>query len=140
MNIILLFGFAVFLISGSVMLFCYKAVKSKLHDMHGTLQTTGTVIDLSESPDSDNETVYSPRIEFTISSGHKTIFTSETYFRPSPYAKGDTVIIRYNPDNPEKALLNNFFAQWGAIIIICTRSCIFLFFGFYIILIAIRVF
>jgi hypothetical protein len=74
--------------------------------------TTGIVIELEESTDSDNSCcVYSPVIEFDAN-GQTYTFESDNASYPPEYEVGEEVRVLYNPSNPNNAQINKASERW----------------------------
>ena len=138
MKTVILFGLIFTLFSGVVLFVCGYSAKTKFDKLQDSLEAEGTVIELIESTDSENDTVYSPRVEFTTKADKKVVFTSSSYFSPSPYSAGDKIKLRYKLSKPEEAEINNFFSLWGGLILIGAIASVFFFIGIYVILIALK--
>lgn len=64
------------------------------------------------------EISYHPIVEFTDARGNTIRFTSESGSNPPNHAQGETVSVRYIPDHPEKAEINDFLSLWmGALLL-----------------------
>lgn len=74
-------------------------------------KTTGQVIGLVQSTDSEGGTFYSPVVTFTI--GERTLqIQGQTASYPPAYRVGEEVEVVYNPDNISKAAINKFSELW----------------------------
>lgn len=71
---------------------------------------TGTVIRNVEV-DSDDGTSYKPVIEYEVDGATYT-YESINSSSPPAYRVGQEVSLRYNPDDPEDARINNLFELW----------------------------
>lgn len=76
----------------------------------------GKVIEYRRDVDEDNGVVYFPIVEFSAGNELYT-FESGTGSSSRPYQKGDAVAVLYHPDNPEKAEIESFWAQWLGVMI-----------------------
>ncbi len=79
----------------------------------------GTVIDLEYEQGSgkNNLGIYYPVITFIAQDGKTYTIRSSSGSNPPEYNKGEKVDIRYNPNNPNDVLLNDFFSQWGPVLL-----------------------
>ena len=73
--------------------------------------TQATVVDFAK-PD-DPEHVPCPIVEFVDASGGTQRATSRTCSSPSDYAKGDTVEVHYEPDDPDDVVVGSLFGVLG---------------------------
>ena len=77
----------------------------------------GEVIDLvlRSSHDGDSGTssgVYYPVVRFATAEGEYIEFQSGVGSQPPAYRIGDSVTVRYRPDNPYRARIDSFFQLW----------------------------
>ena len=68
------------------------------------VEAPGSVVGLRENCDSDGCT-YAPEIQFTTTSGQSIQFVSSYYSSPPAYDVGETVVVVYPPDTPDKAII-----------------------------------
>jgi hypothetical protein len=74
--------------------------------------TTGTVVQLEESDDSEGGCcVYSPVIEFEAN-GQTYSFEGDNASYPPAYEVGEEVSILYDPANPDTAQINKWTERW----------------------------
>lgn len=74
-------------------------------------KTTGQVIGLAQSTDSEGDTLYSPVVTFTV--GDRTLqIEGTTASYPPAYRVGQEVEVVYNPQNLSKAAINKFSELW----------------------------
>jgi len=122
----------IFFSIGSVLL--YKDIKFN----QSAQQTTGIVVDLMQKTCSrDNKTnnsysnrrwyeCWAPHVSFTTNKSQQYRFTDSKYQAPAAYQRGESVMVLYQPDNPQKAKVKNagaymmpgFFARFGALFLI----------------------
>jgi hypothetical protein len=74
---------------------------------------TGTVVELA-SVQGRRGYIYCPVVEFTISSGQTIQFTSDFGSRPAGHRVGQTVNVRYDPADPQKAEIESTLSTWFA--------------------------
>ena len=101
-----LIGIAV-LISGAV-----AAVKQSRKAARG-VAATGTVVDLVKqvfSPGSAG--VYCPVVDFTTAAGQPVRFESQFGTMPASHRVGQSIAIRYDPADPQKAEVDSATANW----------------------------
>lgn len=74
-------------------------------------KTTGQVIGLVQSTDSEGDTLYSPVATFTVGD-RKLQIEGMTASYPPAYRVGQEVEVVYNPQNLNKAAINKFSELW----------------------------
>lgn len=98
--------FAAFCLWGAYAL--YTAYKL---DTKGEI-TTGKVVELDESSDSDGGCcVYTPIIEFQVN-GQTYRFDGDNASYPPAYQIGETVPVIYDPEDPDTAQINKWSERW----------------------------
>ncbi|HVS82472.1 MAG TPA: DUF3592 domain-containing protein [Pyrinomonadaceae bacterium] len=101
-----LIGIAV-LISGGV-----AAVKQARKSGRG-VATTGTVVDLvSRVFNPGSAGVYCPVVEFTTALGQPVRFESQFGTMPASHQVGQSIAVRYDPADPQKAEVDSATANW----------------------------
>jgi hypothetical protein len=75
------------------------------------ITTTGTVVGLDWSSDSDGGSTASPIVEYTVN-GKTYSFEGDNSSNPPVYEKGQKVEIIYDPQDPETAQINSFYERW----------------------------
>ena len=101
-----LIGLAV-LIGGVV-----TAVKQSRKTARGAT-ASGTVVDLVQrvfNPGSAG--VYCPLVQFTTASGQPVRFESGFGTMPASHRVGQTIAVRYDPDDPQKAEVDSATSRW----------------------------
>lgn len=78
------------------------------------LTTTGTVIRIIETYDSEHGTMYHPEIRFKTHKGGSITFESSVSSSHSSYRVGDEVPVIYHPDRPQDAHINTLFQRFFA--------------------------
>jgi hypothetical protein len=74
---------------------------------------TGTVVELTDRiTTSGRASMICPIVEFTIPSGEKIRFTSDFGSRPAGHKIGQSVNIRYDPSDPQKAEIESAMNLW----------------------------
>src|SRR5512143_1071560 len=93
-------GIAAFgLLAGAV--WAYFKQKSQ---MESRLPATGTVVELVHRSTTGGRTgIYCPVVEFNVPPGQTIRFTSDFGSRPAGHRVGQSVNIRYDPADPQKA-------------------------------------
>ena len=75
--------------------------------------TTGTVVELTESVTaSGRATMFCPVVEFTTLTGAPIRFTSEFGSRPAGHKIGQSVNVRYDAADPQKAEIESPMNRW----------------------------
>ena len=81
--------------------------------MQGRVTTTGTVVELiQKSTTSAHGYILCPVVEFALPSGEKIKFTSEFGSYPASNKVGDTVKVRYDVTDPQKAEIDSSMSVW----------------------------
>ena len=103
--------------------------------LQSRVATTGTVVELTRQ-NTTRSYILCPVVEFTIPSGEKIRFTSEFGSRPASHTIGQSIAVRYNPADPQKAEVESAMSLWLVPLIMvfmgviaCCLSVVFL--GFY---------
>ncbi|MDP3976258.1 MAG: DUF3592 domain-containing protein [bacterium] len=76
-----------------------------------SVTTTGVVTDI-QSYRGNDDTTYSSIVTFAPKRGEEITFTQSSSSSWIPYNIGDTVPVRYNPENPKDAEINSFTDLW----------------------------
>ncbi|MCW5878894.1 MAG: DUF3592 domain-containing protein [Anaerolineales bacterium] len=74
-------------------------------------KTTGQVIGLVQSTDSEGDTFYSPVVAFTVGDRTREV-EGTTASHPPAYRVGQEVEVVYNPQDLSKAAINKFSELW----------------------------
>jgi len=81
--------------------------------MESRVMTTGTVVELTESVTaSGRASMLCPVVEFTTVTGEKIRFTSEFGSRPAGHKIGQSVNVRYEAADPQKAEIESTMNRW----------------------------
>lgn len=76
---------------------------------------TGTVVELVHRSTTGGHTgIFCPVVEFSLPSGERITFTSDFGSRPASYKVGQSVNIRYDPADPQKAEIESGLTTWLA--------------------------
>jgi Protein of unknown function (DUF3592) len=95
------------LLGGAV--WAYFNQKRKLESR---VAATGTVVELTNSITSNGRRIICPVVEFTAPSGEKTRFTSDFGSLPASHKIGQSVNVRYDPVDPQKAEIESAMTLW----------------------------
>jgi hypothetical protein len=90
--------------------------------------TTGTIVRLTENRERE-EISYVPTVKFTTPSGREVTFDSEMGSSMDAGQVGDTVAVRYRPDQPHVAEINSFMSLWGLTVLLGVLGVVFTFVG-----------
>ena len=74
--------------------------------------TQGTVTELIEGRDSEDNIVYHPRVRFEVKSGESHVFDDVIGSGSPRYQPGDRVPVKYDPQDPEDARIGTTFRTW----------------------------
>jgi hypothetical protein len=105
----LCFGVAAFaLFAGAV--WAYFKQKSQ---MESRVLATGTVVELVHRATTGGRSgIFCPVVEFGVPSGQKIRFTSDFGSRPAGHKIGQSVNVRYDPADPQKAEIESGMTTW----------------------------
>jgi hypothetical protein len=79
--------------------------------MQSRVATTGTVVELTRQ-NTVRGYILCPVVEFSIPSGEKIRFTSEFGSRPAGHTIGQSIAVRYDPADPQKAEVESTMSLW----------------------------
>ena len=79
--------------------------------LQSRVATTGTVVELTQQ-NTTRGYILCPVVEFTIPSGEKIRFTSEFGSRPASHTIGQSIAVRYDPADPQKAEVESAMSLW----------------------------
>ncbi len=107
------FGSIIFLLIGGVFavigtLFMYESV---LLEATG-IKTTGEVLEVVRSRDSDGDTSYKPVVRFQTETGEAVTFTSKVSSSSFNYSVGRSVDVLYPAADPDSAVIDSAFTVW----------------------------
>ena len=101
------FGLAAFgLVGGAV--WTYFSQRNK---MEGRVATVGTVVELTMQA-TTRGSIFCPVVEFTTLTGEKIRFTSDFGSRPAGHKIGQSVNVRYEAADPQKAEIESIMNLW----------------------------
>ena len=74
--------------------------------------------------------MYLPIVEFHLSGSKEDIvrFQSKTYRYKDTFKVGDSVKVRYDKNNVQRAEIDDFSANWGTTVFLCSMGFISIFF------------
>ena len=79
--------------------------------LESRVATTGTVVELITQA-TQRSSVLCPVVEFTVPSGEKIRFTSDFGSRPAGHKIGQSVNVRYEAADPQKAEIESTLNRW----------------------------
>jgi hypothetical protein len=81
--------------------------------MESRVPATGTVVELvHRSTTAGRSGIFCPVVEFSVPSGEQVRFTSDFGSRPASHKVGQTVNVRYDPVEPQKAEIESGMTTW----------------------------
>ncbi len=81
--------------------------------MESRAPAAGTVVELVLRSTTPGRTgIYCPVVEFTTTAGERIRFTSDFGSRPASHKIGQTVNVRYDPADPQKAEIESGMTTW----------------------------
>ena len=109
----LLFGLAAFGLLGGAALTYFRQWRT----MQSRVPATGIVVELTRIS-GNRGYIFCPVVEFAIPSGEKFKFTSQFGTSPASHTIGQTVAVRYDPADPQKAEVESDMSLWLAPLIL----------------------
>jgi len=79
----------------------------------GSSVAVGRIVEVEARADSDGHTFYCPTFTFSTASGETQTVNSSDGGAESDYRVGNNVRVRYRPEHPTEARLDEFFSLWG---------------------------
>jgi hypothetical protein len=113
MGALLLIGGLFFLIGVAVLISGVVAAVKQSRKLASGVAASGTVVDLVKrvfNPGSAG--VYCPVVDFTAASGQPIRFESQFGTMPASHHIGQSIAVRYDPANPQKAEVDSATANW----------------------------
>lgn len=112
MSELLLVG-VIFLAVGAPMLLVavFLVVRTRRF-LESAVDTTGTIVNLLESTDSDGGTTYQAVVRFETADGREIEWAETMASNPPAGQPGDEVPMKYDPANPENARIAKTFRIW----------------------------
>ena len=81
--------------------------------MESRIPATGTVVELvHRSTTGSRSGIFCPVVAFSVPSGEKIQFTSDFGSRPAGHKIGQSVNVRYDPTDPQKAEIESGMTTW----------------------------
>jgi hypothetical protein len=77
------------------------------------VRADGEVVELVEERSRNSSgSLWAPRVRFRIPDGRSFEFVSSVRTKPPAYAVGDRVAVRYDPDHPSEARIDDWLSWW----------------------------
>ena len=90
------------------------------------VDTTGTIVNLIESHDSDGGTAYSAVVQFQTSDSKQVTWTESMASNPPAGQPGDEVPMKYDPTDPDDARIAKPFRLWFLPVLLGGLGVVFL--------------
>jgi hypothetical protein len=100
------------LAGGAIILFVVKSFIETFVFLRAATSTTGTVIRLATTRNSDGQTLYRPVFQYQTNDGTRYQYTSTIASSPPSDKVGDTVRLLYLRKNPQNAKVKSFSELW----------------------------
>lgn len=113
MGALLLIGLLFVLIGIAILIGGVVAAVKQARKSRRGVATTGKVVDLvSRVFNPGSAGVYCPVVDFTTASGQPVRFESQFGTMPASHRVGQSIAVRYDPANPQKAEVDSATANW----------------------------
>lgn len=120
---------SIFALVGAAMLVAaVKQFTRKRAFLRNSAIASGIVIALTENRERD-EISYFPKVKFQTPSGLDITFQSAMGSSSEAKRIGDSVAVRYRPDQPHVAEIDAFMPLWGLTLLLSALGVVFLFVG-----------
>ena len=116
------------LVGGAMLLFAGRQFARRRAFVRHSAVASGTIVGLTENRERE-EISYFPKVRFQTASGREVTFESGMGSSPEAGRIGDTVAVRYRPDQPEAAEIDSFMSLWGVALLSGGLGLVFLFVG-----------
>lgn len=113
MGALLLVGVLFILIGIAVLIGGVVGAVKQSRESARRVAATGTVVDLAKrviNPGSAG--VYCPTVDFTTAAGQTVRFESQFGTMPASHQVGQSVAVRYDPNNPQMAEVDSVTSRW----------------------------
>ena len=122
MNSILFIAAIVVLLAALIIFYQKKRFLHSAVLVQGEVVALAEVYQQRETVEHIAEMYYAPVFEFTTHTGECARVTSSVANKSSAYTVGQQLSIRYAPDNPEQALIDNFWGRWSLVFALCVMG------------------
>ena len=116
------------LVGGAMLLVAGRQFARRRAFVRHSAVASGTIVGLTENRERE-EISYFPKVRFHTASGREVTFESEMGSSSQAGRIGDTVAVRYRPDQPEAAEIDRFMSLWGVALLSGGLGLVFLFLG-----------
>jgi Protein of unknown function (DUF3592) len=116
------------LVGGAMLLVAGGQLARRRAFVRHSAVASGTIVGLTENRERE-EISYFPKVRFQTASGREVTFESEMGSSSAAGRIGDTVAVRYRPDQPEAAEIDSFMSLWGVALLSGGLGLVFLFVG-----------
>ena len=116
------------LVGGAMLLVAGRQFARRRAFVRHSAVASGTIVGLTENRERE-EISYFPKVRFQTASGREVTFESEMASGSVAGRIGDTVAVRYRPDQPEAAEIDSFMSLWGVALLSGGLGLVFLFAG-----------
>ena len=106
------FAFAFGLLAALVLYMAHATYQSSRHSVEEFRTASGRVISLKVIDSDRTGRTEAPVVQFQTSNGTEIIFESEVGSNPPSHGVGETVEVFYDPEDPQKAVINSFVHLW----------------------------
>jgi hypothetical protein len=103
----------------------FFALRSEMSFRSGALTAEGTVVDLVTTTGSRGGTLYKPVVEYVDRNDRKHRLTAGVASSPPSYRLGESVTVRYRPEDPRNAELDSFMNSWFLTVILGAIGTVF---------------
>jgi hypothetical protein len=128
MNWIAALGVIFVLIGGGLLAAAVSHFRRRRAFIKQSTTAKGTIVAFAENREGE-EVSYFPRIAFNTPSGREVIFESGAGSSSNPGRIGNTVTVRYRPDQPDVAEIDSFVSLWGPALLLAFLGVLFLSIG-----------
>jgi hypothetical protein len=116
------------LVGGAMLIVAGRQFARRRAFVRHSAVASGTIVGLTENRERE-EISYFPTVRFRTASGREVTFESEMGSSSEAGRIGDTVAVRYRPDQPEAAEIDSFMSLWGMALLSGGLGLVFLFLG-----------
>jgi hypothetical protein len=107
----------------------FSIFKTRSFLLH-SVEVDGEVVRLERSKTRDRYGyTYAPVFTFTAAGGKSYTVTSDAGSSPPGFTEGESVRVRFDPENPENARIHTLFQTWGATLMGAFGGVFFLIWG-----------
>jgi Protein of unknown function (DUF3592) len=123
-------GFVALCAGPCLIVYCLISMVRTRSFLLRSVEVKGEVIRLERSKTRDEYGyTYAPVFSFTVADGRSYTVTSDVSSNPAGFIEGESVAVRYQPEDPEKARIHTLFQTWGTAILSGFAAVFCLFWG-----------